>query len=802
MSESPPREEAPPSQHSSPQKPPQSPPPSTDSVEEKKNSSRTKSEEKPGQPKDRRDRSDRRDHRDQDEQHDKNSRERGRPERDDRDRYPRRRSRSSRNSSRRYSRSRSPPSSRSRGRSWKEGKRRSRSYSSHSSSVERRRRKKRNYSSSRSRSSSSSPHQTKKEKVSKFSDTKAPSSLTPGASPLQNLDPNALAALQQQQQLALRLVLAGNANQNAAASAPFLSSSSSSLYPSSQNPLTTSSLFPLPSAASSPFPLGLAATAATATPTPHFPLASLASPFFVGEPKENKELFIGNTPSGVTEMVILEFLNAAMRHTGLYSGPENFEPIVSCRLNSKFAFIEMRTAHDATNAMNLNNIPFLGNLLKIGRPSKYHGPVTPNVTWQELISGPGYNKLKPMEPSRSSVPGGEAQTGISSSLTSSASHSSVASPSAVVPAAASSSSSSLAAVLAHATAAAAAATLSGHLPAPPPPDASTKTFREIFVGNTSLEMNSENLKEFMANAMEKMGLLTAPGNPILQVRVNPRFSFIEMRSIEEASNCLNLNGIPFLGQSLKLSRPAKYAGALVTHFTWDDILSRWMTGELKILTSGPSSRVLMLTNMIQIEDLTHDETYQEIIQETKDEISNYGHLKSIVIPRPSHSSSSVIGLKHKGIGKVFLEMSTEEEAKSVLIALKGRTFDGRIVDVKFFPLEKFVIEDYSDPPAVILTANGCIDLDTVLGNKTAAMMMSGNGQTVITMDTPTAAQLSSYAHLNLPLRSAASVPTASATASSLSATTGMLSLENSSLLCHLPLDPFLLSFSCDDLHCE
>jgi RNA recognition motif-containing protein len=460
----------------------------------------------------------------------------------------------------------------------------------------------------------------------------------------------------------------------------------------------------------------------------------------------------------------MEFLNAAMRHTGLYTGPEAIEPIVTCRLNSKFAFIETRTALDATNAMNLNNIPLLGNLLKIGRPSKYHGPITPHKDWQELITGPGFTRLLQGE-----VTGGTP-------LTTAAPH-----PAAAVSGGGGGGGDALTPL---------------GIGFPPPTisigssvtstgmiDPSTKSFRELFVGNTSPEMNAENLKEFIANALEKMGfLLPSSGsgcgsgrnsNPIYQVRINPRFAFIEFRSIEEAANCLNLNGIPFLGQSLKISRPAKYSGALVTHFNWDDILSRWMTGELKVMTSGPSSCVLMFNNLItREEELCDDRIYEEMREETREELSQYGKIKSIVIPRPvtvtvngggggvggggggflSSLSSSSPSLSsssslHRGIGKVFIEMSTEEEAKNVLIASKGRTFDGRIVDVKYFPYEKFVIGDLSDPPATILTANGFIDVDTVLGNK-----VSGH---TITMNTPTAAQLSSYAHLNANIATAA-----------------------------------------------
>jgi hypothetical protein len=100
-------------------------------------------------------------------------------------------------------------------------------------------------------------------------------------------------------------------------------------------------------------------------------------------PKESRELFVGNVlASGVTDSILKDFLNGAMRQVGLVKGPD--DPIVSCRMNAKFSFIELRTAEDCNNALNLNGIPFLGQCLKISRPSKYAGPATPAKTWQEL----------------------------------------------------------------------------------------------------------------------------------------------------------------------------------------------------------------------------------------------------------------------------------------------------------------------------------------------------------------------------------------------------------------------------------
>jgi len=98
--------------------------------------------------------------------------------------------------------------------------------------------------------------------------------------------------------------------------------------------------------------------------------------------KVNRELFVGNTPPGTSEMLLLQFLNGAMRRIKLC--PENYSPILNCRVNAKFAFVECQTLDDAHKVLNLNGIPFLNTNLKVSRPSKYTGPIVPTKTWQEL----------------------------------------------------------------------------------------------------------------------------------------------------------------------------------------------------------------------------------------------------------------------------------------------------------------------------------------------------------------------------------------------------------------------------------
>ena len=54
----------------------------------------------------------------------------------------------------------------------------------------------------------------------------------------------------------------------------------------------------------------------------------------------------------------------------------------------------------------------------------------------------------------------------------------------------------------------------------------------------------------------QVGLCKAP-NPISSIRMNARFAFLEMRSAEDATAALNLDGIPFGGAALSVGRPKK-----------------------------------------------------------------------------------------------------------------------------------------------------------------------------------------------------------------------------------------------------
>jgi len=327
--------------------------------------------------------------------------------------------------------------------------------------------------------------------------------------------------------------------------------------------------------------------------------------------KTSRELFVGNTPPNTQEAVLMEFLNAAMLQVNLNTAPGN--PIIQCRVSNKFAFIEMRSIEETNNCLSINGIPFMGNMLKIGRPTKYQGAQVQASTWQQLTGQNGTDDGPSVDPT-------------------------------------------------------------------------TKVYRELFVGNTSPEMNEVDLQEFMGAAMQQVGLTTQPGNPIVTTRLSGKFAFVELRSIEETNNALNLNGIPYMGMSLRVGRPSKYNGPTVPHLDWNDLLVKYVSGDLKPQATAPTpTRVISLSNMVTEQDIADDVDYKEILEDTTEECQQFGEVVSVTIPRQGAP----------GTGKVFVEFSSQEASQKASQTLSGRTFDGRRVEVTYFPEDKAKAGEFS-----------------------------------------------------------------------------------------------------------
>ena len=118
-------------------------------------------------------------------------------------------------------------------------------------------------------------------------------------------------------------------------------------------------------------------------------------------------------------------------------------------------------------------------------------------------------------------------------------------------------------------------------------DPNDKVHRELFVGNTTDEMDDEGLKQFLNQTLAQVNLCWE-GNkePVLKCRVCGKFAFIELATKQDAALALNLDSVPYKDQMLKLSRPKNFPGRRTRHCTWNEILDRVMKGEVRRQARG------------------------------------------------------------------------------------------------------------------------------------------------------------------------------------------------------------------------
>jgi len=392
-------------------------------------------------------------------------------------------------------------------------------------------------------------------------------------------------------------------------------------------------------------------------------------------PGEECVAFIGNVPQTTTAETLVEFINGAALGVGLCQ--KGLEPALNVRLSARvhFAYVDCRDSDACNTLMNLSGIPFLGSNLKFGRPAQYTNTDTIHKSWQGLLGQP------PLPPAFFKDPLTPNDPTISGQST----------------------------------------------------DQHTVQMRDVFVGNIPLDTSCDVIADFLNNTMYKLCLTKGISKVVIKnVRMSTRYCFVECLSLEEAVNMLNLNGVSFQGQVLAISRPQRFHKAIGPAFyNWDDLLTRWITGDLKVITAGQPSKCIEIRYIVTAQILSDDAAFDDMLDDCKQECEQFGTVGNIYSPRPDKDALasfiekgdgggfiSTLGL---GVGNLYVEMSSEQEARDVLIAIKGRTYADRVADVKYIassdlpPLSAAHGTAINKPVVcTALTAGGIVDMKVIL----------------------------------------------------------------------------------------
>lgn len=101
------------------------------------------------------------------------------------------------------------------------------------------------------------------------------------------------------------------------------------------------------------------------------------------------------------------------------------------------------------------------------------------------------------------------------------------------------------------------------------------------------------------------------------------------------------------------------------------------------------TRVVCLTEVVTADELSNDEDYNDILEDMREEGGKFGTLVNVVIPRPNGDEELT-----PGIGKVFLEYSDTLGSARAKSALHGRKFGNNEVIAVFYSEEQFLNSDY------------------------------------------------------------------------------------------------------------
>lgn len=103
-----------------------------------------------------------------------------------------------------------------------------------------------------------------------------------------------------------------------------------------------------------------------------------------------------------------------------------------------------------------------------------------------------------------------------------------------------------------------------------------------------------------------------------------------------------------------------------------------------------STKILCLNQVVTVDELRDDNEYDEILEDMREECGKFGALVNIIIPRPNMEGELI-----PGVGKVFLEYADTAACANAKNMLGGRKFGGNTVTADYYPEDKFYSADYS-----------------------------------------------------------------------------------------------------------
>ncbi|CAI5507423.1 unnamed protein product, partial [Closterium sp. Naga37s-1] len=349
-----------------------------------------------------------------------------------------------------------------------------------------------------------------------------------------------------------------------------------------------------------------------------------------------RRVYVGGLPPMANEQSVAAFFNNAMALVnGNTAGPGDCVVYVYINQEKKFAFVEMRTVEEASNAMALDGINFEGVSVRVRRPSDYNpsmaatlGPTQPspnlNLAAVGLTAGGSGGADGPDRIFVGGLPYYLTEEQIRELLSSFG------------------------------------------------PLRAFDLVKDRDTGNSKgygfCVYQDPSVTDIACMALNGMKM----GDKTLTVR---RATASGQAKPEQA------NVLAQAQQQIALSRMALTGANTVG------------LGAAAALPGAPvdiPTKVICLSQVVSPDELTNDEDYDDIMEDMREECAKYGSLVNVVIPRPPAAGAAA-----PGVGMVFVEYGDTAGALKAKAALHGRKFGGNAVVAIFYPEDAYARADYS-----------------------------------------------------------------------------------------------------------
>jgi hypothetical protein len=367
--------------------------------------------------------------------------------------------------------------------------------------------------------------------------------------------------------------------------------------------------------------------------------------------KKQRELYIGNLPTGMVTEEMLKVLFSQMIEACEGYDPSPGPPVLNAQLRggtngqATFAFVEFRDEKISATVSTFNGMELSGRHLKISHPNGYIEPPVPVETLgvpKELAHKFGLDSYGAMR--RRDTPQSEFND---------------------------------------------------------------RKARELYVGNLTMGcVTSQMLIDLFTAPLSNLQGLEGDGPPVAEAKVDHsgKFAFVLFRNNQLATIALSLfNKMEYYGRPLLCDRPQGYSADMSQEIPQSLLASLPPMGggapppppaavaalvTAATSNAAPSSgglpqptRSLCLENLFTDSVLSDPQEFQECVDDIKVECTNFGAVISCVVP----THSNLQGYGAADVGKCFVRYELVSSAVKARAELNGRSFDGNTVRATFLP---------------------------------------------------------------------------------------------------------------------